>query len=125
MTKPFDPTKPVQTRTGRKARIVCTDVKSEYSIIAVITKPDGAEYAATYKDGGRSSSFCELMPSDLINVPERTSRWANIYAPQFTGRSTRERCGETISEEQRRLCVVEIIYEDGVPVDAKLHKDGE
>ena len=31
----FDPTKPVQCRNGRKARIICTDAKGEYSIFAL------------------------------------------------------------------------------------------
>lgn len=34
--KAFDPTKPVQTRDGRKARIICTDAKGVLPIIALV-----------------------------------------------------------------------------------------
>ena len=42
MTK-FDPTKPVQTRDGREARIICTDVerKGDWPIVALIKTSDG------------------------------------------------------------------------------------
>jgi len=39
----FDPTKPVQTRDGRKARILYTDIKSGYPIVALTTEPGGVE----------------------------------------------------------------------------------
>lgn len=67
----FDPTKPVQTREGKKARIVCTDVYgsgTNENICALIKTPDW-EYSLIYKNNGKyfSSGDSEL---DLINIPE-------------------------------------------------------
>ena len=48
----FDPTKPVQTRDGRKARIICTDLNNPaFRIVAVIDHP-GGEYVETYYSNG-------------------------------------------------------------------------
>ena len=42
MNKPFDPLKPVQTRDGRKARIICTDRKMDgFPILALIPSHSG------------------------------------------------------------------------------------
>ena len=40
----FDPSRPVQTRDGRKARIVCVDMKRDhYPILALVENPNGLE----------------------------------------------------------------------------------
>ncbi len=119
MTKPFDPTKPVQTRDGRKARIVCTDMKSDYPIITVITKPDGREYMVAHAINGLLLDSGELTVSDLINTPERTSRWANVQNDSQWGYATREIAASACSFGR----LVEVIFEDGKPVDVKLHRE--
>ncbi len=64
--KPFDPTKPVQTRDGRKARIVCMNAdNSRYPIVALVTL-DGQEYPYTYTACGKYRST-NLFPHNLIN----------------------------------------------------------
>jgi len=69
MEKKFDPTKPVQTRDGRKARIICTDRDFDgYPIIALIRGTQGQEGFETYGIDGKASSFME-HELDLINVP--------------------------------------------------------
>jgi hypothetical protein len=78
----FDPDKPVQTRDGHPARIVCTNVKGARPIIALVTLSDGSESAYTcYKDG-QSQRF-EMHPFDLVNVPEKRTvivkRWLILY----------------------------------------------
>jgi hypothetical protein len=79
--KQFDPSKPVQTRDGRKARIVCTDRKSAYniSIIALIQESNGFEFACGYFSDGRHEIGAGggEHKSDLVNIPEK--RWVNIY----------------------------------------------
>jgi hypothetical protein len=54
MTK-FDPTEPVQTRDGRKARILCTDFRGTgvCPILAAVTCSDGTEKALSYFQDGR------------------------------------------------------------------------
>lgn len=78
----IDWTKPVQTRDGRKARVICTDRKAkEHSIIALITQPCGREDAYIYSTNGRFTNVAR--GTDLINVPQRHKHadviiaWAN------------------------------------------------
>ena len=67
----FDPTKPVQTRDGRKARILCTDAKGGQPIVALVTTFDNeAEHVVRFRsDGGCYSRGADPV-HDLINVPE-------------------------------------------------------
>lgn len=71
----FNPNKPVQTRDGREARIIASDVQAEYPIIAAIKNVDGSEFIETYKVDGASPyascyTYCEDVV-DLVNVPEK------------------------------------------------------
>jgi hypothetical protein len=72
MTKPFDPTKPVQTRDGRKARIICTDRKwnDKYPLVALVTSAAGEEYVVAYRTNGKYI-FTDKDEDDLINIPEQ------------------------------------------------------
>jgi hypothetical protein len=60
----IDWTKPVQTRDGRKARVICRDLKHEhYSVVALI-EDDDCECVETYRDdGGYWSS--STAPDDI------------------------------------------------------------
>ena len=76
-TKPFDPTKPVRTRAGAAARILCTDARgTSGNILALV---DRGEYEAAYwfyQDGRYLRGAPHSL--DLINIPERHVRWANV-----------------------------------------------
>lgn len=77
--KPFDPTKPVQTRDGRKARIICTDMKNSYSpIVVLIAETENSESLTARAADGRCSNFT-LAYGDLVNVPTKRKAWINIY----------------------------------------------
>lgn len=65
---PFDPTKPVMTRGGRKARIICTDrAQDGYPIVAGVG--DAEEDLVSYRADGRKIASPD-NPLDLINIPE-------------------------------------------------------
>lgn len=69
--KPLDLTKPVRTRDGRKARIVCTDVDdgTEYPILALVkSRLNGKEESYSYRICGSYSVRAVEDPSDLVNV---------------------------------------------------------
>lgn len=86
--KPFDPTKPVQTREGRPARIICTDRSHpDFPIIALVTGLDGRETFATFTTQGKFFALSESS-LNLVNVPERKSRWANSYRNNVGGEVT-------------------------------------
>lgn len=111
----FDPTKPVQTHNGRKARIICTDRNSTYNIVALIEEFQIESYD---KDGewfgGREEKY------RLINIPERTTSWMNLYttASYHTSRGVADLA---CAGAETRKGVLEIIWEGGVPVETKVH----
>lgn len=81
-TKTFDPTKPVQTRDGRAARIICTDrkdtaVNNPCPLIALVTQVNGLESYYNFQLNGRFSIYTTKSDADLINIPEE--RWVNFY----------------------------------------------
>lgn len=86
--KPFDielakQGKPVCLRDGRKARIVCLDVKnSDYPIIALVE--DGANEVALYYNVKGRTSF--LRDHDLMMASERKTGWINIYPSRYKKR---------------------------------------
>lgn len=84
--KPFDleaakAGKPVCTRDGRKARIICFDAKDTQPIIGLYEKDiDGIarEYLCSYHMDGRmyDDQDCGY---DLMMLPEKKEGWVNIY----------------------------------------------
>ncbi len=66
----FDPTKPVRTTDGCKARILCTDRENErYPLLVLVTGDLGGETAHCYMSNGEYADN-KFMPS-LVNVPEK------------------------------------------------------
>lgn len=93
ITRKFDPTKPVQTQDGRKARIICTDrtTPSTFPVIALVTEDNGIESIEAYQLNGR---WVTLNPNnrDLVNVPEVT----RILV--FTSPNTPYLCSQVLNE---------------------------
>lgn len=73
--------KPVCTRDGRKARIICYDVKNKFSIVAVVTDKDNCEDVYQYKDNGKYDT--EISNLDLMMKSEKHVGWTNIYRGDF------------------------------------------
>lgn len=68
--------KPVCTRDGKKARIICFDRKKpDYPIIALV-KEDKSEDVHTYKEDGGE---CLVIDYDLMMVGEKKEGWINLY----------------------------------------------
>lgn len=84
--KPFDiqkakEGKPVCTRDGYKARIICFDAKGLHQpIIALVTQDNGDEYIETYYSNGRfNDDINSQSDGDLMMLPERKEGWVNVY----------------------------------------------
>jgi hypothetical protein len=84
MTKAFDPKKPVQTRDGLPARIICTDRKyhsfgssGEIPLVVLIMEK-GQETIVCRPANGRC---CDDYDSngDIINIPQKREGFVNIY----------------------------------------------
>lgn len=119
----FDPMKPVQTRDGRKARILATDIKGPFPIAAVIDRIGGiGERVETYSSEGCLGTFSDNCPGDLVNIPERRSVFRAI--PTRPGHPL----GGAV--DAARYCVrgrdgwadaiLEIVYEGDQPVAVAL-----
>jgi hypothetical protein len=71
----FDSHKPIQTREGLRARIICRDkVGTRRPIIALITLIDGAEISLDYYSDGMID-LEEPSRMDLVNVPEQIHKF--------------------------------------------------
>ena len=86
--KPFDiqkarEGKPVCTRDGRKARIVCFDAKGDRPIIALVeakgNKDALIEEVERYFINGHSVFEVRETNNDLMMLPEKKEGWVNIY----------------------------------------------
>ena len=88
--KPFDiqkakEGKPVCTRDGRKARIICFDAKDSQPIIGLYEKNiDGIvrEYLCSYHTDGRMYDDQDTG-YDLMMLPEKKEGWVNVYKKQI------------------------------------------
>lgn len=84
--KPFDikkarEGKPVCTRDGRKARIVCFDKTSskgyeDFKIVALIKNNDNEDIHVFNEEGKKYSEDCR---SDLMMLPEKKEGWVNLW----------------------------------------------
>jgi hypothetical protein len=103
----FDPSKPVQTRDGRPARILCTDIKHpNYSIAAAYTNQFGVEIISSYTTDGISSGHGSV---DLINVPEKRTVWVNVYPSLgYPTKALADKCAAT-----DRIACVPLTYTVG------------
>ena len=76
--------KPVCTRDGRKARIICFDFQSieNTPIVAAVQVTDKQEVIANYYEDGRQfvDGISEL---DLMMLPEKKEGWVNVYKNQI------------------------------------------
>ena len=70
--------KPVCTRDGRKARIICFNAKRDAPIIALVTTNYGKEIAFDYSLDGLSANS-ENEDNDLMMLREKHEGWVNIY----------------------------------------------
>ena len=87
--KPFDleaakAGKTVCTRDGRKARIICFDLKNdEYPIVAAVEN-DSSETLFSYTTNGEIADGIE-SDKDLMMFPEKRSGWVNVYSHRLGG----------------------------------------
>ena len=67
----------VVTKDGRKVRIICTNAKNEFPIIALITNDD-KEVLMDYNNNGKVSPD-EMTDLDLFFAPNIKKGWINIF----------------------------------------------
>ena len=74
-----NPTRKVVTRDGRKVtRFLCTDVKGDYPIVALVENFSGNETPISYTKDGKYR-IGDKSGGDLFFAPEKHEGWINIY----------------------------------------------
>lgn len=79
-----NPDRRVVTRDGLPVRIVCTDMKSDVPIIALLPITDDEETVYYYYPNGRYYTDVEDV-HDLMFAPIKKEGWVNIHASQIAG----------------------------------------
>ena len=70
----FDPNKPYAARHGRPVRILASDLKGAFPIVAAHTTEEGYEITLVHSGDG----ICGSKDHDIYNVPERVKVHACI-----------------------------------------------
>lgn len=76
-----NPNRKLVTRSGREARIICTDRKSITShapILALVKNSNNEEIAHTYYPNGMNLALGK-HDNDLFFAPEKHEGWVNVY----------------------------------------------
>ena len=117
--KPFDiqkarEGKPVCTRDGRKARIICFDRVGDFPIVALTDDREYKEEGVNLYDiNGKGSNEC----FDLMMLPEKKEGWVNVYkvgARLETGgnvHSTKDAAIKCIDSDKKHIATVKIEWE--------------
>ena len=103
--------KPVCTRDGRKARIICFDLQSieKTPIVAALQVTDKQEVISLYYEDGRQfvDGISEL---DLMMLPEKKEGWVNVYKERIY--STKEEAIEATYDGVTYVDTVKIEWEE-------------
>ena len=77
--KPIDWTKPVQTRDGRKVRVLCTDADAKDQVVGLLRVPGKGmpEFVQTWRIDGMFAPP-HKSANDLINTPTKREGWIVI-----------------------------------------------
>ena len=74
-----NPSQKVALRSGSDVRIICTDKKGEFPIVALVEDDDDeGEFTICYRKTGRFLIERE-SPNDLVFAPTKQEGWVNIY----------------------------------------------
>ena len=73
-----NPNRRIITKDGRNVRIICTDAKGNFPIIALVETYNGNETVLRLKENGYFYNDTENS-SDLFFATEKKEGWINIY----------------------------------------------
>ena len=75
-----NPSQKVVTRDGREVRIICTDMKSDFPIVALIYDEEKqTENIECFFENGEYLFFDVDSPLDLFFAPVKKEGWVNLY----------------------------------------------
>ena len=73
-----NPDRHIVTRDGKDAKIICTNAKGNFPIIALVETYNGNETVLRLKEDGRFYNDTENS-SDLFFAPIKKEGWVNMY----------------------------------------------
>ena len=73
-----NPDRHIVTRDGKDAKIICTNAKGNFPIIALVETYNGNETVLRLKENGRFYNDTENS-SDLFFAPIKKEGWVNMY----------------------------------------------
>ena len=89
-----NPARKVETRDGRKVRILCTDFNNpDFPVICGVESSTNEQLCSFTRDG--SYFIGESSPCDLCFAPEKHEGWVNVYR-DFDGLM----CGSVFATEE-------------------------
>ena len=75
-----NPSRKLVTGDGRKVKILCTNRKSTYPIVALVENHDSDnESVYSYRENGLYSMFSLSEENNLFFAPEKHEGWVNLY----------------------------------------------
>ena len=75
-----NPSRKVVTGDGRTVRIICTDAKGDFPIVALMETPDGSiEFPHKFKNNGHFLNGDEDYHLNLFFTQEKHEGWVNVY----------------------------------------------
>lgn len=99
--------KPVYTRSGKKARIICFDAKGDKPIIALI-EYEMDERPCNYSTNGKFySNFNENNDADLMMLPEKKEGWIVIHKEAIYDKETAEKIARETTANVIRIQKIE------------------
>lgn len=108
-----NPNRKVVTREGRSVKIICTNAKGNFPIIALVETYNGNETVLRLKENGRFYNDTENS-SDLFFASEKKEGWINLFKINST-----LTIGEVYNtEEEAKAAVVDsLVYISTVKVE--------
>ena len=75
-----NPSRKVVTRAGNSVRILCTNRKGSYPIVALVENHDSnTEDVYSYRENGLYSLYSLSEENNLFFAPEKHEGWINVY----------------------------------------------
>lgn len=112
-----NPNRKVVTRDGRSVRIICTDAKGNYPIVALVEIYNGAENVFRLEENGHF--YCDTEDSrDLFFAPEKKSAWINLYkmnsviSPGPRVYDTKEEAESAAGDKSYYIATIKIEWEE-------------
>ena len=112
-----NPDRRIITKDGRNVRIICTDAKGNFPIIALVKTYNGNETVLRLKENGRFYNDTENS-SDLFFYPVKKSGWINLYkinstiSPGPQAYDTKEEAESAAGDKSYYISTIKIEWEE-------------